>query len=64
MAISKMFPKSPTDVIFIALSLMQKWSIRLKKKDQDRISKVKDHIAAWMKTFKPSIYLLSDVVEI
>jgi hypothetical protein len=37
MAITKKFPKTPTDVIYIALSLMQKWSANLKK-DQEHFS--------------------------
>jgi hypothetical protein len=31
MAIEKSFPQMPTDVIYNAISLMQKWSILLKK---------------------------------
>ncbi|KAG2534833.1 hypothetical protein PVAP13_9NG087473 [Panicum virgatum] len=38
MAIEKIIPKSPTDVMYVALSLLQKWSVRLKDEDQDRIS--------------------------
>lgn len=34
MAIEKKFPKAPTDVLFVAISLMQKWSILLKEEDQ------------------------------
>lgn len=32
MAIEKKFPKAPTDVVYVALSLMQKWSIKLRRK--------------------------------
>jgi hypothetical protein len=34
MAIEKCFPKALTDVIYIALSLMQKWSFILKEGDR------------------------------
>jgi hypothetical protein len=33
MAIEKKFPKAPIDVIYNALSLIQKWSILLREKD-------------------------------
>jgi len=33
MAINKAFPRAPTDIIYIALSLLQKWSAKLKEKD-------------------------------
>jgi hypothetical protein len=63
-AIDKKFPKAPTDVIYIATSLMQKWSVKLKEKDQERLKQIKDSITSWLKTFKPSIFPLSDVIEI
>jgi hypothetical protein len=63
-AIDKMFPKAPTDVIYVAISMMQIWSVKLKEKDQDRIMQTKDSITSWLKTFQPSNVSLSDVVEI
>jgi len=63
MAIEKIIPKSPTDVMYVALSLLQKWSVRLKDEDQDRISQFKDMILCWIRSFKPNPTLLSDVVE-
>ena len=41
MAIEKSFPKTPTDVIYLALSLMQKWSILLKEEDRRSVMQVK-----------------------
>lgn len=64
MAIDKKFPKASIDVIYIALSLLQRWSIRLKEMDQERLLKVKESITSWIKTFKPSDLQLSDVYEI
>jgi DNA-directed RNA polymerase specialized sigma54-like protein len=64
MAIDKKYPKTPTDVIFIALSFQQKWSASHKEKDQERIRPVKDSITSWLKNFKPSTVILSDIVEI
>jgi len=63
-AIEKMIPKAPTDVLYIALSLMQKWSVKLKEKDQDRIMQIKNSITSWLKAFKLNSIPLSDVMEI
>jgi hypothetical protein len=35
MAIEKKFPKAPSDVIYVAISFMQKWSHLLKEKDKE-----------------------------
>ena len=64
MAINKTFPQAPTDIIYIALSLLQKWSTKLKEKDQDQIVKMKASVTSWLKAFKPSLVYPSDVVEI
>jgi len=44
-------------VIFVGLSLMQKWSMLLKAKHQGTVSKVADKIKTWMLNFN------SDIVE-
>jgi hypothetical protein len=64
MAISKMFPKSPSDVVYNALSSMQKWSAALKEKDQERFTNLKNVAMGWLKEFKPTTTFLSDVYEI
>lgn len=64
MAISKKFPKAPSDVIYCAISLMQSWSIRLKEADQLRVQKALTSIKTWLREFKTSANLLSDVVEL
>ena len=63
-AIEKKIPRVPTDVVYSALLLIQKWSIKLKEKDQERVLQIKESITKWFKTLKPSNVLLSDVVEI
>jgi hypothetical protein len=63
-AIEKQFPKAPIDVIYTALSLIQKWSVLLREEDRVRIRQVKDSLMCWLKTFRPTDTLLSDVVEI
>jgi hypothetical protein len=64
MAINKTFPQAPTDLIYTALSLLQKWSVKLKEKDQIQLDKMKASILSWLSGFKPSAVLLTDIVEI
>jgi hypothetical protein len=56
MAIEKTFIKAPTDVVYVAISLLQRWSTLLKEKE--------DAIMGWLKTFKPRSTMATDVVEI
>lgn len=62
--IEKRFPKVPTDVIYTALSYMQKWSCLLKEEDRDRIVQLKEGIMQWLKNFKADFHSLSDVIEL
>jgi hypothetical protein len=64
MAVEKKVPRAPSYVIYTALSLMQKWSFALKEKDLERFGQVKDAMLDWLKSFKPTTLLLSDVYEI
>jgi hypothetical protein len=63
MAIEKRLPKALADMIYVALSLLQKWCIMLKEVDKERIMQTKCNIMEWMKTFKPSVVTTSDVYE-
>jgi hypothetical protein len=47
--------------IYIAMSSLQKWSIKMKEKDQERFLQEKSTIMNWLKDFKPSDILISDV---
>ena len=64
MAIEKSFPKTPTDVIYLALSLMQKWSILLKEEDRRSVMQVKESLLGWLKAFRPSALVSTDVCEL
>lgn len=64
MAIEHKFPGAPTDVIFVALSFMQKWSLLLKEEDCQRVQQVKETILEGLKHFKPSSSSPTDVYEI
>jgi hypothetical protein len=64
MATEKTFPKSPSDVLSAALSLVQKWTTLLKEGDRLRILQMKDMVVCWMRNFSPSTTVPTDVYEI
>lgn len=64
MAIEKTFPKAPTDVVYTAVSLVQKWTLMLKEKDRERVEDILNNITIWLRGFRPREILLSDVVEL
>lgn len=64
MAIEKTFVKLPTDVVYVAISLLQRWSILLKEKDKERMLQVLETIQSWLKNFKPKMTSATDVFEI
>jgi hypothetical protein len=64
MAIEKVFPKAPSDVIYVAISLMQKWSHLLRGKNKERVDQILENILSWMKNFRPNAILLSDVSDV
>jgi hypothetical protein len=64
MAIEKSFVKASTDVIYVAVSLLQRWSILLKEKDKERVSQALEAILRWLKNFKPKTTTTTDVFEI
>jgi hypothetical protein len=64
MAIEKTFPKSPSDVLYAALSLLQKWILLLEEGDKWRMSQVKDAVICWMGKFRPSPTMPIDIYEI
>lgn len=63
MAIKK-FPSNPTDIMYIAMPILQKWRPLLKEKDQAKVPDVNDRIIRWLKDFDPASTLLTDVYEI
>lgn len=64
MMIEKRFPREPSDVLYAALSLVQRWLILLKESDRRRMAQVKDSVIYWMRSFKPSLMMSTDVFEI
>jgi hypothetical protein len=64
MTIEKTFIKSPSDVIYMAISLLQRWSMLLKEKDRERVTQALEAIKEWMKNFRPTTTTATDVFEI
>lgn len=66
MAIEKKFLGHLTDVMYVALSMKQKWSNLLKEEDEVRVQRLNESITLWiwLKSFVSSSSVLSDVVEI
>jgi hypothetical protein len=50
--------------LYAALSLLQKWIMLLKEGDKRRMSQVKDTVICWMRRFKPSPEMPTDIYEI
>jgi len=64
MAIERQYSKSPTDNLYNALSLMQRWLPLLKEADKWNVSHVKEMMIHWMRSFKSSAVMPTDVFEI
>jgi hypothetical protein len=64
MSIERKFPKNPSDIMYIALTFMQKWSLLLKDEDRQRIVQVKEEILRLMRKFKPVMMVSTDIYEI
>jgi hypothetical protein len=64
MSIERKFPKNPSDIMYIALTFMQKRSLLLKDEDRQRIVQVKEEILRWMRKFKPVMMVSTDIYEI
>lgn len=56
--------KTPADVIYTAISLLQRWSVLLKEKDRERVAQALEAIRRWMKSFKPKTTSATHVSEI
>lgn len=63
-AITRKFPRAPTDVIYNALTYMQSWSVGLKEDDQTSFEMLKGTLMEWLRNFKPSTMDISVIVEI
>ena len=64
MAIEKSFLKAPTDVLYRAVLLMQRWSVLLKEKDKEHVNQALEAIPGWLLKFRPATLMATHVFEI
>jgi len=64
MAIEKNYPKAPANVLYDALSLLQRWSLLLKAVDKEKVDQANVMLLSWLRNFEPSLVMASDIVEI
>ena len=64
MAIEKCYPKTPADILYDTLSLLQRWSLLLKAIDKEKVDQAKSMLLRWMRNFESSLVMPTNVVEI
>jgi hypothetical protein len=64
MTIERNFIKAPIDVLYTAISFLQRWSICLEEEDREQVSQALEAMLSWMKHFKPRSTMATDVFEI
>ena len=64
MAIERAFPNNPMDVMYSAISFIQKWWRLLKPADQENLTEAVDAMRSWLQDYNPSNIVSSDIVEI
>lgn len=62
MSIEQKFPKAPTDVVYLASSYLQKWSVLLKDGlgTHGGVEVTNGEIMSWLRCFKPNKVMTSD----
>jgi len=56
MAIEKIFPNNPIDVIFTGVSYLQKWWRLLKPVDQEKLTGRMNAVRSWLNSYSPNIF--------
>ena len=64
MGIVRFFPNNPIDVLYHAVSFMQKWLRLLKQDDQVKLAETMLKIGNWLKDYFPLVTFPSDIVEL
>ena len=64
MAIEKIFPNNPIDVIYSGVSYLQKWWRLLKPVDQEKLIGVVEVVRSWLNGYSLNLVVSSDIVEI
>ena len=50
-AIEGKFPRSPTDVLFKIHAFLQRWRVRLRSEDQDKLANLEGQVRSWTEEF-------------
>ena len=64
MAIEKIFPNNPIDIIYSGVSYLQKWWRLLKPVDQEKLIGVVEVVRSWLNGYSLNLVVSSDIVEI
>ena len=64
MAIERAFPNNPMDVMYSAISFIQKWWRLLKPADQEKLTEAVDAMRSRLNSFNPSNVVSTVIVEI
>jgi len=64
MAIEKVFPQNPIDVVYLGISYVQKWWRLLKPADQEKLSNAADTMRGWLQGYNPISAVATDIVEL
>ena len=64
MAIEKIFPNNPIDVIYSGVSYLQKWWRLLKPVDQEKLIGVVEVVRSWLNGYSLNLVVSSHIVEI
>jgi len=64
MAIERIFPNNPIDILYNAISFMQKWLRLLKQSDQVKLAEPMLKIGSWIKDYAPLASSFTDIVEL
>ena len=64
MTIEKTFPNNSIDVVYSAISFMQKWWRLLKPADQEKLTEAVDAMRNRLNSFNPSNVVSTVIVEI
>jgi hypothetical protein len=57
----KRFPKSPHEILYNAISFLQKWKSLLKQKDLEKVRCLISSLKNWLCNFQPALGEVSDI---
>jgi len=61
MAIERVFPSNPIDIVYIGLSFVQRWCRLLKPTDQEKVKEGVEKLKSWLNNYIPLPVTNSDI---